>query len=93
MPGEIKVTVKVEGVVEREGRSMQVAQGTTVLELVHLLAAAEPQLKRFMFDAVTGELGVFMVAVNGEMCRLASGGGRVLHHGDEVWILSPIGGG
>lgn len=93
MGNKIKVNLKVEGHYEKDGLFLALEEGTELADFLRQVAGQKPGLKQLLVNQNTGELGIYMVIINGQMCRLASNQGRLLNDGDEIWIISPIGGG
>lgn len=93
MENKIRVSLKIEGHCEKDGLSFLLEEGTALVSFLHLVAGEKPGLRQFLFNQSTGELGIFMVIINEQMCQMASNQGRMLNDGDEIWIISPIGGG
>ncbi len=89
------VTVKVFGGLRdsADGSSLRVPirAGTTVDDLLSLLAATQPALAHALRRGISE--GYLNVLVNGRNARFLTGGATVLADGDAVAFLPPIGGG
>lgn len=90
----IKVSVKIEGLSELEEFPVSLPAGSQLGDLLETLVATYgAKVYPYLYNTQTGELGVFMAIVNDEMVRLPQKLDRKLADGDEVFIITPLGGG
>ena len=94
MKSTIDIRVKIEGLSEFQQLPLTLPIGARLQDVFPALVQAYgDKVKPHLFNMQTGKLGVFMAIVNSEMVRLKDGCQRPLADGDEVFIISPLGGG
>lgn len=93
----IEVTIKIEGISEREGLLYKLEPGTTILGMADEIKSSKNAdnelLKSALFDKRTGEIGIYMVLLNNKSVRLQEFGSTILKMGDEVTLILPFAGG
>lgn len=90
----ISVEVRIEGLSELRKLIVVLPEWSSLRELFSALVINYgDEVKDHLYNIQTGELGVFMVIHNTQMVRLPQQFERELKHNDEVFIISPLGGG
>ena len=92
--GEITITVKIEGLSEFQELPVTLLQGAQLQDLFPaLINLYGNNVRAHLYDTLTGKLGVFLAIINSEAVRIQEQLSYPLADGDEVFIISPLGGG
>jgi molybdopterin converting factor small subunit len=91
---QIKIKVKIEGFSEINELIVNLPLGSRFKDLLdELVATYGERIRPYLYNTQTGELGVFMAIVNSDTVRLPQMLDYKMVNGDEVFIISPVGGG
>lgn len=92
--GELNLKVTIEGYPRKRVFDVSLPEGSCLRDLFHALVSVYgDEVHPHLFDTATGKLGFYMVVLGLEVVMFPQGLERTLKDGDEVFIISPLGGG
>jgi molybdopterin converting factor small subunit len=92
--GEIHVKVTIEGYPRKRIFDVPLSEGSRLRDLLEALVSVYgDEVHPHLYDTATGKLGFYMVILGREVVMLPQGLEQPLKDDDEVFIISPVGGG
>lgn len=92
----MRISLKVEGLIEKNGLPFNVKPDATILEAINQVVSEKQgdyeQLNKYFYDRA-GNICIYAVLVNDKMVGLKDFGRYILKDNDEIILILPVAGG